>query len=222
MNLRFLPFLLFSAVVFSQQIGEFTSLAPGAQTTDFIIPSTHRFQKIIEAEDALTEGGFLMGNNDFTGYVPIGGSSENGYLSINAELGPGGVSILDINYDSNTKLWQVTNSQSVDFSGIGRTAYNCSGLVTPWNTIITCEEHNSIDMLASSSSTFDFVESLDMNNEDFGWAIEIDPVTKTVIDQPGGDNGPDKLWALGNFKQENAVIHSNQRTLYQGADATIG
>jgi len=27
----------------------------------------------------LTEGGVLMGNNDFTGYVPIGDNSENEY-----------------------------------------------------------------------------------------------------------------------------------------------
>ncbi len=225
MYLRSLPFLLFSVVVCSQQIGEFTSIAPGAQTTDFIIPATHRFQKIIEAGDPLTEGGVLLNNNDFTGYVPIGGGSENGYLSINAEVNPGGVSILDINYNTNSRLWQVTKSQSVDFSGLGGTVYNCSGVVTPWNTIITCEEHNSADMLASTNPIFDFVESLDMNNDgydDFGWAIEIDAVTKTVIDQPGGVNGPDKLWALGNFKHENAVIHDNERTLYQGADAAIG
>ncbi len=70
-----------------------------------------------------------------------------------------------------------------------------------------------------------FQGSRDFNNDgydDFGWAIEIDPVTKTVIDQPGGLNGADKLWAMGNFKHENAAIHNNQRTVYQGADAAIG
>lgn len=223
MYLRFLLFYLFSVGVYSQQIGDFTSIAPGPQTSDFIIPPSHRFQKIIEHGDALTEGGALMNKNDFTGYVPIGGSSENGYLSINSERAPGGVAILDINYDNSTRLWQTTKSQSVDFSGVFATAANCSGAVTPWNTIISCEEYRSADL--QNDPRFPFEGSRDFNNDgydDFGWAIEIDPVTKTVINQPGGLDGPDKLWAMGNFKHENAAIHNNERTVYQGADANVG
>lgn len=223
MSLRLVPFFLFSIGSFAQEIGDFISLPPGPQTTDFIIPETHRFQKIIEAGDSLTEGGTLMRANDFSGYVPINGSSENGYLSINSERAPGGVAILDINYNSNTRLWQVSRSEAVDFSGVFATAANCSGAVTPWNTIISCEEYTSADL--QDDPRFPFEGSRDLNGDgydDFGWAIEIDPVTKTVIDQPGGLNGADKLWALGNFKHENAAIHSNERTVYQGADAKIG
>ncbi|GAB5475233.1 MAG: hypothetical protein Mars2KO_33320 [Maribacter sp.] len=223
MSLRLLPFFLFSIGTFAQEIGDFISLAPGAQSTDFVIPSTHRFQKIIEAGDNLTEGGTLMRANDFSGYVPINNSSENGYLSINSERAPGGVAILDINYNSNTRLWQVSRSEAVDFTGVFATAANCSGAVTPWGTIISCEEYTSADL--QNNPRFPFQGSRDLNNDgydDFGWAIEIDPVTKTVIDQPGGLNGADKLWALGNFKHENAAVHSNERTVYQGADANVG
>ena len=219
MNLKILPFLLFSVGICAQQIGDFTSVPPGAQNTDFIIPATHRFQKIIEAGDALTQGGTLMGTNDFSGYVPINGS-ENGYLSINAEEAPGGVSILDINFNSSSGLWQTSRSEAVNFSGVFATIANCSGTVTPWNTIITCEEYTSQELRDNPS----FGYPVDFNGDgyhDFGWAIEIDPVTKTVINQTGGLNGPDKLWAMGNFKHENAVIHSNQRTAYQGADAAV-
>ncbi|MGB5553778.1 MAG: alkaline phosphatase PhoX, partial [Flavobacteriaceae bacterium] len=221
MNIKILPFLLFNIVVSSQQIGDFISVPPGAQNTDFIIPSSHRFQKIIEAGDALSQGGNLMANNDFSGYVPIGGSSTNGYLAINAETAPGGVSILDVNYNSSSNLWQVTNSQAVDFSSLVLTAANCSGTVTPWNTIISCEEYTSIEL--ENNPNYGFPRDLNGDGyDDLGWAIEIDPATKTVIDQPGGRNGPDKLWAMGNFKHENAAIHNNQRTVYQGADATLG
>ncbi len=223
MKLSVLPFLLFSIGVYAQQIGEFTSLSPGAQTTDFIIPSTHRFQKIIEAGDPLTEGGTLLNKNDFSGFVPISGSSELGYLSINAEAIPGGVAILDINYNNTSRLWETTKSEAVDFSGVFATVANCSGTVTPWNTIISCEEWTSIDL--QNDPRFPFEGSRDLNNDgydDLGWAIEIDPATKTVIDQPGGLNGADKLWAMGNFKHENAAIHSNERTVYQGVDSSLG
>ncbi len=223
MFLRILGFMLFGICVHAQQIGDFTSIAPGPQTSDFLIPATHRFQKIMEEGDPLTEGGALMGNNDFTAYVPINGSSENGYLSINAERIPGGVSILDIQYNTVTRLWQVTRSEAVDFNSVFASAANCSGAVTPWNTIISCEEHTSADL--QNDPRFPFEGSRDFNNDgydDFGWAIEIDPVTKTIIDQPGGLDGPDKLWAMGNFKHENAAIHNNERTVYQGADANVG
>ncbi len=219
MTFRIFPFLLLSVGVYAQQIGDFVSVPPGAQNTDFIIPATHRFQKIIETGDVLTQGGTLKDKNDFTGYVPINGSSENGYLAINAEEVQGGVAILDINYNPGTGLWQTTRSEAVDFSAVVGTSANCSGTVTPWNTIITCEEYTSIEL----QDRFGFPIDVNVDGyHDLGWAIEIDPVTKTVIDQPGGNNGADKLWALGNFKHENAIVHSNQRTVYQGADATVG
>ena len=196
-----IPFLLFSHCLFAQQIGDFNSVVPAARNSNFIFPSTHTFQKFIEAGDPLTQGGNLLNNNDFTGYVPINGSSENGYLSINAETAPGGVSILDINFNATLKTWQTTLSQAVDFSSVVATIANCSGTVTPWNTIISCEET---------------IVTTDVNGDgynDLGWCVEIDPATKTVID---------KRWALGNFKHENVVIHGNQRTLYQGADSDPG
>lgn len=188
---------------FTQNIADFTSLEPLARDSKFIIPSTHVFQKIIEKGDPLSQGGVLPGNTDFTGYVSIDGSSENGYLSISREEVPvGGVTILDIHFNSSTKLWETTYSQAVDFSSVAGTAGNCSGTVTPWNTIISCEET--------------ITSSLDSNNDgrrDMGWVVEIDPVTKTVID---------KRWALGNFKHENISIHTNKKTVYQGADSNPG
>lgn len=185
----------------AQNIGDFVSVEPLVQSPDFVIPSTHIFQKIIEEGDALIQGGVLPGNTDFTGYVPIGLSNENGYLSISSELTPGGVSILDINFNLTTSLWEITNSKAIDFNGVAGTARNCSGTVTPWNTIISCEE---------SISTSDLNND---NRNDLGWCIEIDPVTKTVID---------KRWALGNFKHENIAVHANERTVYEGADSSPG
>ena len=185
----------------SQNISDFISIEPVGQVQEFVFPSTHRFQKIIEVGDPLTAGGFLPQSPDFAGYVPILNSSSNGYLSINSESTIGNVTVLDINFNSMTKLWETTASQTIDFTPVGGTSSNCSGAVTPWGTVISSEENRS-----TSDANND-------NYNDLGWNVEINPVSKTVID---------KLWALGNFKHENVAIHPNHRTIYQGADSNPG
>ena len=195
--------LLIPSIIFSQNtsIGNFMSVEPAVQDAQMHIPPTHVFQVIVEQNDLLTSGESMHNNFDFTGYVPINQSSTNGYLSINGENTPGHVAIFDFQLDTNLKKWNHSNSQEVDFTPWGETARNCSGAVTPWNTIISCEES---------------VNTNDVNNDgyhDYGWAVEIDPVTRTVID---------KRWALGKFKHENLACHPNQRTFYQGADSNPG
>ncbi len=202
MNLKIIPFFIFTSILNAQQsIGDFISVEPIGQISNFVIPSTHIFQRIIEEGDSLTQGGVLLGNLDFTGYVPINGNSENGYLCINSELVPGGVSILDINFNNTTNLWETTSSQAVNFDNVGGTQANCSGTVTSWDTFISCEELISI---ADSNSD---------GYNDMGWCVEIDPVTKNVMD---------KRWALGNFNHENITVHNNDRTVYEGADSNPG
>ena len=61
--------LLFANLTFSQTIGTFNSVAPTAQTAQFVFPSTHTFQRIIKSGDALSLGGTLGSSLDFTGYV---------------------------------------------------------------------------------------------------------------------------------------------------------
>ncbi|MGB3227824.1 MAG: alkaline phosphatase PhoX [Saprospiraceae bacterium] len=191
-----------------QHIACFTSLLPRNQNQSIEIPSTHTFQSIVSANDPYVgSNGKVSTNFDFTGFVPINGSSTNGHLSINHETEPGGVSIFDLQFNPTTKLWQITASDAVDFSPVVMTAANCSGTVTPWNTIITCEET-------------DF--PLDANNDgyrDLGWNVEIDPKTRLVKDY---GNGQEKLWALGCMSHENVVIKNDRKTLYQGEDAPDG
>lgn len=191
----------FCCNLYSQNLANFVSVNPTAQTTNFVFPSTtHRFQKIIEHGDVLPVG-TMMDNFDFTGYMPIAGSSVNGYLSINHEMSPGGVTAMDVSFNAATKLWAKSGATALNFAPFGGTAANCSGGITQWGNIITCEE---------------VVSTADANTDgynDLGWHVETNPATKTVVR---------KLWAMGNGPKENIVIHSNRRTAYFGNDANPG
>lgn len=200
---------LFSALGNSQHISEFVSLSGGGQNSTFEYPQDHTFQYIIEHGDDLSTGALMDDNFDFTGYVPISGSSELGYLSISHEKTPGGVTIMDIEFDSNIQSWNHSLSSEVDFSIVGGTSRNCSGTVTPWGTIVTSEENVSADTNGDGYL-------------DIGWNVEIDPVSRAVVNYTGGLSQGDKMWALGNFKHENVVVHSNRRTVYQAEDAGSG
>ena len=187
---------------FSQNMADFVSVNPTAQTTNFIYPSsTHRFQKIIEHTDVIP-GSTMRDNFDFTAYVPIAGSSTNGYLSMNHELTPvGGVTAMNVSFNAATKIWQKNTVTELNFTPFVGTARNCSGAVTPWGNVISSEEElNTLDANADGYN-------------DLGWHVEINPATKTVVR---------KLWAMGHGLKENVAIHANRRTAYYGNDATTG
>ncbi|MBD0367933.1 MAG: DUF839 domain-containing protein [Flavisolibacter sp.] len=203
----YLLFFLSPFLLKAQSIGTFNSVQPTSQTEGLVLPTTHTFQKIIQTGTPLSLGGTLGINLDFAGYVPIGGSSTNGYLSISSETFPAECAILSLSFNNTNKLWTVNSGGKVTFptSDLGFVSNFCSGTVTPKNTIMVCEE------IASNG---------DLNGdgyEDLGWVIEIDPVTRTVINQDGA-GGVDKLWALGRAMHENVAIKSDQTVLYWGAD----
>lgn len=199
----------------SIHISQFTSVLPSAQPDSLRIPSTHTFQLLITSGVPYTDPtqGQTRGLFDFTGYVPINGSSHNGYLSINHENGSSpdaGVSMLSLELDSALHVWNVTESRNVDFGPAQGTGRNCSGTVTPWNTIITAEE-----TLPSSDANGD-------GYQDIGWLVEIDPVTASLVDY-NNDGQPDKIWRAGRMSHENCVISPiDQKTLYEGNDENPG
>ena len=228
--------LCLSHLCMAQHISDFEGLSPGSQDTNLYLPSSHTFQFIIEEGDALNGGGTLGGQCDYAGYVPRQNSSRFGVLSVNSEDVPGGVALIDLEFDDVLGKWIIKDSNAVNFdfniwaedlfpTRVGSTLANCSGTVTPWNTIITCEEYTVDDIIDDYPFTPLSAFKVDRDSDGYdvyGWAIEIDPITKEVIDQDGGRPGQDKLWALGNFKHENAVVHQNRRTVYQGEDANNG
>ncbi|MFT3793783.1 alkaline phosphatase PhoX [Flavobacterium sp.] len=185
----------------------FTSIQPTGQTPKMIIPEAHRFQILLKEGDAyMTGNGNIPGNHDFTGYIPIDGSSTNGYLSVNHENGPGGVSIVDMHFNETTKIWDVENTQPVDLynNDLVSTNRNCSGGVTAWGTIITAEENTSGGDANSDGY------------QDLGWLVEIDPATKTVKEY--GNGKQEKLWAMGRMNHENVAVSNDGAVAYYGED----
>lgn len=186
----------------------FTSIAPTAQTSNLLIPtSSHRFQLLMQQGEPYSIGtGNMPGNNDFTGYIGLNGSSKIGHLSINHENSPGGVSMLDISYSDSSKLWSVDSSQAVDLynTDLVSTIRNCSGGITPWGTIITAEENTN-----SGDANGD-------GYQDIGWLVEIDPITAKVKEY--GNGKQEKLWGCGRINHENALVLNDSITLYTGED----
>jgi uncharacterized protein len=193
----------------AQHISDFESLDGTVQDALFYLPQTHTFQSLVIFDDSLSTAMDALGNFDYTLFVPFDDtSSSKGNLSLNFETMPGGVGIFDLNLNDKG-IWEIDNPSNVDFSYVNGTRSNCSGALTPWNTIVTCEE-----TVLSDDNGDGFY--------DMGWCVEINPITRKVIDQKGGLVGGDKLWALGNMGHENLVVHSNKRTVYEGADEPTG
>ncbi|MFD3002363.1 alkaline phosphatase PhoX [Pontibacter toksunensis] len=191
------------------KIGSFTSVKPDGQSETITYPSeTHTIQQLAKTGfTTYTDGttGTMPGNNDFTAFIPVAGSSKKGYLSINHETTPGGVSILDLLLNEATNLWQVEGVRKVDFSPLVQTTRNCSGGITPWGTVITTEE------------SFNLGDANNDGYQDVGWQVEIDPVTAKIRDYDG-DGKPDKLWAMGRKNTENIAISTDRVTTYQAED----
>ena len=202
--------LCFTITISAQTIGTFSSVTPTAQVQTLVLPSTHTFQRIIKTSDPLSLGGTLGANLDFTGYVPVAGSSTNGRLSISSESTTGEVAIVDVSFNTSNHLWVVGTGGKVTFNptDIGTVGRFCSGTVTPNNTIMVSEEDITTGNVNSGVDGY----------TDRGWIIEINPVTRTVINQTGDNPTADKLWALGRSNRENAVIRSDNMVLYTGAD----
>ena len=196
-----------TALLSAQTIGTFYSVQPDVQSQNLVLPATHTFQRLLKTGNVLASGESVGSSLDFTGYVPVNGSSSNGYLSINSETGFANVTVLSIAFSNATKLWTITDGHNVQFpqSQVGLMGPLCAGTVMPNGHVMVCEES-----MAGPDSNGD-------GYFDDGWISEIDPATHAVINQDGVD-GVDKLWAMGRQQHEDVAMPSDMSVAYWSAD----
>ena len=124
--------------------------------------------------------------------------------------------------DANTSIPIISENLILGTKNATGTFANCSGGLTPWGTILTCEE-NYDDFVGEVSydeqgnrhyddnSKYQWTKFDSYTPEHYGWVVEINPMTKKAK----------KLTALGRFAHEGAlnVQANDQRTVvYMGDD----
>lgn len=183
------------------------------------------------------DSAMAKGNHDFTGYMPINGSSEHGYIIVNHEItnsrndilgDGGGMTVFEVKKDANGE-WQVMGSfKNVDFTTVGGTNINCGGATTPFGTFLTAEEYpreNNPSLFSNGNGiqdTLDYTIPAGNGNysgttlkkfENYGWMVEVDPLTSKALR---------KLYAMGRFSHEGGWCMADRKTVYLTDDFTPG
>tara|TARA_B110000116_G_scaffold11381_1_gene9271 strand:+ start:655 stop:2460 length:1806 start_codon:yes stop_codon:yes gene_type:complete len=180
---------------------------------------------------------------DFTGFVPINGRSDSGYVIVNherVEADPingdgGGMTVFNTYYNQITKSWEVANHpqgkyRNVDFSGVGGTGANCGGIQTSWGKVFTAEEWGSAfrdnktiyNDGAGITDTSDYeVETFNGEAENtsikkyqnFQYMIEVDVANAVAVR---------KNYNMGRYDHEGGWIASDRKTVYLSDDNSSG
>ena len=104
-------------------------------------------------------------------------------------------------------------------ANVGGTLGNCSGCLTPWDTILTCEENYQDyvpeNLVTDGQGTVGGL--FGKNGTHFGWVVEVDPLEPTSV--------PVKHTWLGRFRHENVSLRTaplEPVIAYMGDDRTNG
>ncbi|GAB2672431.1 PhoX family protein [Paenibacillus thermoaerophilus] len=154
--------------------------------------------------------GLLVNNHEYTGIFSIG-PVKDGVLTpeqVKLNLEYQGMSVIEV-YRDEAGVWKmdtkskyarrITGFTPFELTGPARgsstvggattvqgTFANCSGGVTLWNTVLSCEENFS-----------ETAASAKLNDTHYGWVVEIDPFDRTYLK---------KHTALGRFNHENTAM----------------
>jgi secreted PhoX family phosphatase len=238
--------LAFAPAAFGQAFAPFTPIdtAFGAITSHLVPSSPVQSAILIRgAFDTATNTAGVKALakdvNDFTGYVPINGRSDSGYVIINNEQNVrdsvhgdgGGMTVVTAQFKNNT--WSTANHpggrvRSVNFGPVGGTIANCGGMQTPWGTVLTAEEwgqssntviHNNgngyrdtSDWPITSFNGAPISRSL-KRYQNLNWMVEVNPATAQVVK---------KHYAMGRFDHEGGTAMADGKTVYLTDDFTPG
>lgn len=183
------------------------------------------------------DSALAKGNHDFTGYLPINGSSGHGYIIVNHEItnsrndilgDGGGMTAFEVKKDQNGQWYVIGKFNNVDFTSVGGTNTNCGGASTPFGTFLTAEEYpqgSNSSLYAGGNGIQDTADyTIPAGNstysgtvlqkfENYGWMVEVDPVTSVALR---------KLYAMGRFSHEGGWCMPDRKTVYLTDDYTPG
>jgi secreted PhoX family phosphatase len=180
-------------------------------------------------------------NQDFTGYIPINGRSDSGYVIVNHEtmqrdpiLGDGGgMTVFTVYKNPKTKKWEVVDNEkgkfrNVDFSEVGGTYFNCSGFETGWGTVLTGEEtifdkneeiYKDGEGISDTSNFIitqfngQIIQDTVKRFENFNWLVEVDVAQAKAIR---------KNYNMGRYSHEGGVMLPDGKTVILTDDSTPG
>ena len=178
---------------------------------------------------------------DFTGYVPINGRSDSGYVIVNHERiqsdavngDGGGMTVFTVHFNQQTQSWEVVDDpngkyRNVDFSEVGGTGANCGGIQTAWGSVFTAEEwggsfsSNAVLDAQGVSDTSDWTVTTFNGNTvntdipkymNYQYMVEVDVKAAKAIR---------KNYNMGRYDHEGGWIASDRRTVYLSDDYSSG
>ncbi|MGB0404041.1 MAG: alkaline phosphatase PhoX [Salibacteraceae bacterium] len=178
---------------------------------------------------------------DFTGYVPINGRSDSGYVIVNHERvmndpingDGGGMTVFTAHYDQATQSWKVSNHpngkfRNVDFTGVGGTAANCGGIQTSWGKVFTAEEwgsafsSNAVIAAQGLTDTSDYtvtnfngssISTAIPRHMNYQYMVEVDVAKAEAVR---------KNYNMGRYDHEGGWIASDRKTVYLTDDKSSG
>lgn len=194
------------------------------------------FTCFIPFNPAKPDDGLLWVNHEYPTPLFVSGSdwgAKKTKQQVDLERDSVGGSIVRIKKDSNGR-WRVQKNDSrnrritaktkipfvaprpIEGSSFAiGTLANCSGGLTPWRSILTCEEnfHDYFGMEKISASTdYGWAQHYRLPPQHYGWVVEVDPFT----------GQSKKLTALGRFAHEGATVtlaKDGRCVVYSGDDA---
>ncbi|UTW62393.1 DUF839 domain-containing protein [bacterium SCSIO 12741] len=177
---------------------------------------------------------------DFTGYVPIDGRSDSGFVIVNHERlqadavngNGGGMTVFTARFNKTSKKWEVVDPgngqkfRNVDFTAVGGTGANCGGIQTAWGKVFTAEEWGSAfrdnATISSWSDTTDWnVTSFNGSAENttipryknYQYMVEVDVANAKAVR---------KNYNMGRYDHEGGWIAPDEKTVYLSDDASSG
>jgi secreted PhoX family phosphatase len=178
---------------------------------------------------------------DFTGFVPINGRSDSGFVIVNHERmqsdpvngDGGGMTVFTAHYNQSSKSWAVVNDtkgkfRNVDFSNVGGTGANCGGIQTSWGKVFTAEEWGSAFSSNAVIAARGFTDTSDYTVTNFNGTIISNPIPRNMnfqymveVDVAKAE-AVRKNYNMGRYDHEGGWIASDRKTAYLSDDNSSG